>query len=519
MSFTKCIPKQLTSCSLACLLALVSACGSEQQPAVRTTEADQITIDWPAVFGPAQRPQVDFPHAKHVKQLKEQGCKECHLIDEKGKQTPKLKHPVDFSAPQAYGNYFHGLCIGCHQERLDKNEKAGPVDCGACHRRGPPTTSLRSEIHFDNSLHYRHLKELDKKCEKCHHTYDEKLKKLVYKKETESACSDCHKDVDQGKNLSWKNAAHTDCAGCHVQRQDNKQKGGPVACVGCHDERERAKIKKLDKVPRLERKQPNQAWIHTKTATLNIVPFDHAAHETKARFCTACHHDGMKRCGECHTLQGERKGAGVTLEQAQHASGSSLACVGCHRQESLKPECSGCHEQMPVPPGRHGCVVCHAGPLAKGAPKQPSPELFAEVKPQALPETNKDSFPDKIKLDTGGKKYKPTEFPHLKIVKKLYALAGKSKLAARFHGGTEVFCAGCHHHSPSTPGASPKRPPSCASCHGAKSKPGQDLPDLKSAYHRQCIGCHQAMGLETMGVKKPFGCTGCHKEEDKEVAK
>jgi hypothetical protein len=519
MSLVTCTTKQITWISLVCLLGLVAACGSERQPDARAAEADLITIDWPAVFDPAERPQANFPHARHVKQLKRQGCKECHLIDQNGKQSPNLKRPADFSTARAYRDYFHDLCIGCHQKRLDENEKAGPVDCGACHKRGPAMVTLRSEILFDNSLHYRHLKALDKKCEKCHHTYDEKLKKLVYKKETESACSDCHKDVDQGKNLSWKNAAHTDCVGCHIQRKDKKQKAGPVDCVGCHDERQRAKIKKLDKVPRLERKQPNQAWIHTKTATSNIVPFDHAAHETKASFCTACHHDSMNRCGDCHTLQGDKKGAGVTLEQAQHAPGSTMACVGCHRQETLKPECGGCHAQMPAPPGRHSCAVCHAGPLAKGAPKEPPAELFLEAKHPALPEADKDSFPENIKLDTGGKKYKPTEFPHLKIAKKLYTLAGKSKLAARFHGNTEVFCSGCHHHSPSTPGTPLKRPPACASCHGAKAKPGQDLPDLKSAYHRQCIGCHQVMGLETMGVKKPFGCTGCHKEEDKEVAK
>jgi hypothetical protein len=37
------------------------------------------------------------------------------------------------------------------------------------------------------------------------------------------------------------------------------------------------------------------------------------------------------------------------------------------------------------------------------------------------------------------------------------------------------------------------------------------MPTLLGAYHRQCLGCHKAMGGEEK--ERPQSCTGCHKEK------
>jgi hypothetical protein len=66
---------------------------------------------------------------------------------------------------------------------------------------------------------------------------------------------------------------------------------------------------------------------------------------------------------------------------------------------------------------------------------------------------------------------------------------------------TGVLCAGCHHHSPPD-----ERVPACRSCHTDTARAGRDLPDLGTAYHRQCIGCHRAIGHAAQG------CTDCHQE-------
>jgi DnaJ-class molecular chaperone len=97
------------------------------------------------------------------------------------------------------------------------------------------------------------------------------------------------------------------------------------------------------------------------------------------------------------------------------------------------------------------------------------------------------------------KSYEPVRLPHSKIVAKLDAGARASSLANRFHERTDRLCTGCHHHSPV--GAPP---PQCRSCHGETAAATVDKPALLVAYHRQCIGCHQAMDI------KKQGCTDCH---------
>jgi predicted CXXCH cytochrome family protein len=151
-------------------------------------------------------------------------------------------------------------------------------------------------------------------------------------------------------------------------------------------------------------------------------------------------------------------------------------------------------------PSKRSCSVCHNGPLPRGPEATRSRAFPAEVTLAPLPKTS-DDFPATVLIKRLAREYKPSLLPHLKMVLKLDAIVRKSRLARQFHGVTEVTCAACHHRSPVS-----KRPASCASCHGPRAHRTRDQPGLKAAYHRQCIGCHQRMGI------KEQGCTDCHEE-------
>ncbi|RME20221.1 MAG: hypothetical protein D6806_16795 [Deltaproteobacteria bacterium] len=491
---------------VAAAMLAAGACG--QPPAKTNFTVADITIAWPEGLGKPERPLSWFPHLAHEKELEKEGCAECHRYDEKTRKfTPALKAKLDLNDAAELEKGYHDFCTGCHRQRREKGLKHGPDDCGACHLERAPAAPPRLQMFFDYSLHQRHQQAAKKKCEKCHHLYDEKKKKLYYEKDKEVACFDCHLDRDQGRNLSWPNAAHTDCLSCHLElKKKGEKKRGPVTCAGCHDEKERAKIKPVEKLERLYRKQKDRIWVQTKNTPAPMVPFDHKVHEGTSFFCTGCHHKALKPCGECHDVEGKGKDSGgIGLERAHHDPRSGISCLGCHLERADEKNCRGCHEQM----GRHGsehtCNLCHSGPAPEKAPKEPPAELFVEnPAPPPLPKESKTDFPKELVLDVGGKKYEKTKFPHLKVVTKLYKLTVKDHLAVSFMPKIEAFCAGCHHHQPLG-----QRPAACGSCHQLRPDLATDRPGLKEAYHRQCLGCHRAMGL------KKQGCTDCHKEEKK----
>ena len=76
--------------------------------------------------------------------------------------------------------------------------------------------------------HKKHSETLKIDCMKCHHTWK--------KGETSGKlCVDCHKDKDEGKTLSAKNAFHQDCyKGCHTEAKKAGKPAGPTMCNQCH---------------------------------------------------------------------------------------------------------------------------------------------------------------------------------------------------------------------------------------------------------------------------------------------
>ena len=127
-------------------------------------------------------------------------------------------------------------------------------------------------------------------------------------------------------------------------------------------------------------------------------------------------------------------------------------------------------------------------------------ETALRITPLVIPETS-DDFPEEVVIDVLAQTYEPSKLPHREIVEAMDKVVRPSRLAVRFHGGQPVPCSGCHHESPEG-----TRPPPCRACHTDAARPPADMPALDSAYHRQCIGCHQQMGIDETG------CTDCHEE-------
>lgn len=265
-------------------------------------------------------------------------------------------------------------------------------------------------------------------------------------------------------------------------------------------------MQRVKDAPPPQRGQRRAMWMTTEKASDGDVPFDHKLHEGQVSSCSACHHESIGKCEACHTELPGARGGGITLNGAFHQAGSELSCVGCHRERSNEGACAGCHHMLPVPPGQASCELCHSDPPPSREAADPDASLLAALAPvelAALPAFS-DSFPQALQLEVLADRYGPVRFPHGPIAAALDRAVRDSRLARRFHAKTETLCSGCHHRS------SPGDPtPTCRSCHGDENAAGRDLPELNAAYHRQCIGCHQAIGHPAQG------CTDCHQEARK----
>lgn len=489
--------------------AALAGCADDGHGSGPVLGPSTLVLRLPAELGELRRPAVPFDHGKHTAVLGKDSCKQCHSLQENGELRFHSVIPDTASADEAMHAY-HDRCITCHQDRSKAGEaKTGPVTCAECHDHHPGSVEQRAALHFDYALHHRHDKAENGKCETCHHVYDEKEGKLVYKEGEEAACSDCHGEKDEGRTLSLRRAAHDDCVSCHIAREAEGQKSGPQLCVGCHEAEQVNSYMTFDDeeakaVPRLMRGQPDKTWIRADGATAAMVPFDHAQHEGVTRNCSSCHHQTLRACKECHTLVGTSEGGFVPLERAYHDPNSTHSCVGCHQDEAQKTNCAGCHHALPAPPAEASCGKCHTGPTGPVDPAALPDPVLPPVQMGDLPPVSED-FPDEISLEyMPGGDYGPAKLPHRKIVERLDRAARQSGLAARFHGRVETLCAGCHHETPLG-----SRPPKCASCHANASEQVRDRPALKAAFHRQCIECHQQMEIKA-------GCTDCHAEASKE---
>jgi Class III cytochrome C family len=485
------------------LIGAVQGCTDDGHDSKPVLGPSTLVLQLPNNPGKLRRPAVAFDHAKHTAALGEDQCKTCHSVNATGAYS--FDYPVSAHASRDEAmNAYHDACMKCHEDQSKEGKSTGPVTCGACHDHQEGSSFARIAPRFDYSLHARHSKAEKDECKACHHVYDEKEQKLVYKKGEENGCRDCHGAQDEGRNLSLRNASHSACINCHASRAAKGEPAGPRLCAGCHGAQQLASIETMKDIPRLEREQPDSTWLFADGATAALVPFDHEAHEKVTQSCSSCHHKTVRACKECHTVVGKSEGGFVTLERAYHNASSTHSCVGCHAQQTREANCAGCHHAQPQSPQQSSCERCHTGPAGNTDPKSlPTPSL-PPVQLAGLPLTS-DDFPEELTLEYWpGGNYGPVKFPHRKIVERLDRAARDNKLAARFHGQVETLCAGCHHNTPLG-----SRPPKCASCHAAENEATHDRPGLKPAFHRQCVECHQQMEIKA-------GCTDCHAEASKE---
>jgi predicted CXXCH cytochrome family protein len=66
-------------------------------------------------------------------------------------------------------------------------------------------------------------------CNKCHHVFNDKGKLVEDESSEDQSCSECHELKASGKKPGLMKAFHTNCLGCHKEK--NK---GPVMCGQCH---------------------------------------------------------------------------------------------------------------------------------------------------------------------------------------------------------------------------------------------------------------------------------------------
>ena len=502
-------------------------------------------------FEELERPPVEFYHDKHTIALKKEGCGACHPQGESDNFIFRYPKLIDDRTEQGLMNAYHESCVGCHREISKAGRKSGFVTCGECHVSkgtskeyeyvpiGPDyylhledtyhTNCLlchkEGEEHvegdavsldwkdfylkrreeekatwpkggFDHYLHDKHEKVLQGRCRDCHHTYNEEKGKLVYEEGTESSCRDCHGNKDEGKVLSFRNAAHMSCIDCHMQLEKVSEKGGPLECGECHVEGKTRSRKEMTDIPRPDRGQPERVIISIENARMKSVPFDHKSHEAQTPSCRTCHHEELTACKECHTEMGSIKGGGINLARAYHEVSSERSCVGCHESEKKASFCAGCHQSMEGGLTKSSCLTCHTGPSVK----RDFPKVNYDPD-DLLPE----NLPEEMSLNVLEKDYMPAKFPHRAIIKKLNDISNNNELADFFHKDQSTVCSGCHHYSPME---QKKQVPRCSTCHSIKKEPRTtSIPSLLGAYHRQCLGCHKDMGIE------PVGCAGCHAEK------
>ena len=531
-----------------------------------------------------EMPPAVFLHDEHTKALAASGkdCTVCHTATVNG-HTVKFQRTEDGTDSKKLENLYHNGCIGCHKDMAGKNQKTGPLDgeCRACHDTKLPYKAKQAPVKMGSgSLHALHVNSSsivnpsnsDANCGACHHVYDAKLKKLVWKKGQEDACASCHGDKAEGSKPSLQTAVHTKCVWCHetvgqtsrafyadqmkakkaqepkgsaksekelkaeaaaeAAAIDAAVKTGPTTCAGCHTEEAQAKFRQVNPVPRLMRGQPDATVLlpvanaETKRpvgapeAGMKPVVFNHKAHEA-TNDCRVCHHVRISACSDCHTVEGKKEGNFVTLATAMHKKTAEASCVGCHQQTVLqKKECAGCHGSVPVMP-ENACGTCHKdvkgitpAQIADGSAFELTKEQRATIAAENLAAEKAPATP-----------LSPADMPETVTIGALSndfepcVFPHRKIYEALVKGANNSPLAGAFHTSPTSmcgachhnsPVADLKSPPKCASCHGIEADKMAVTGNRPSlkAAYHQ-----QCMAChDRMQIAKPAAtdCAGCH---------
>jgi hypothetical protein len=154
-------------------------------------------------------------------------------------------------------------------------------------------------------------------------------------------------------------------------------------------------------------------------------------------------------------------------------------------------ECAGCHYYIAgmdvetMNPRKSTCAACHSGRSGMAMPR-----LLATPAVQ-----------EEIEINVLAKDFEASKFPHRDVIGALVSISNDSRLATYFHRDVQTLCRGCHHQSTA---AAEFQTPQCRNCHMVEQNLNRTK--LLSAYHGQCLGCHEKMEM-TKGRK----CLECHK--------
>ncbi len=485
---------------------------------------DLIVIERTDAFGSLQRAPVAFRHELHTEALQEDGCKTCHDLDDEGRPIPTFARGE--MGWRDLLDTYHEECIGCHTERADSGDKTGPRTCGTCHVPRVAHVSSRLPAGLDLAVHQRHIDAFDEACETCHHVHDEESDELVHVEGEESSCRDCHREVADGDVMSFGDAAHRSCVGCHEVHEGDPV--GPTNCSGCHLDGEIDPLTPQPDVARLDRDQPDTTTISLEGAWFLDVEFDHRKHESLAASCRTCHHEKLDKCGTCHTYEGTEEGDFVRLGEAFHEPSSNRSCTGCHVELARRDErCAGCHGDgdLAAGPAQGACEVCHADQAAVLAALQGGATMADLPDPTPDEEQSEDQDSERfwdppapppddlsaeVEIGHFAERYEVVTFKHADHVEKLMEAGEQLPLATPFHSGKAFTCIACHHTADVN-----EDNELCTSCHGQRATPDDDLTaplDAIDAYHRQCVGCHQRMDARTEEGDRPVECADCHAE-------
>lgn len=148
--------------------------------------------------------------------------------------------------------------------------------------------------------------------------------------------------------------------------------------------------------------------------------------------------------------------------------------------------------QKHAPPQRTEirCQTCHACPK----PTKTDPCLVACPRMHVITgHESGQTGPDVLVMGEKSGQHGPVRFAH-----RLHAEMSEMS------GG----CYGCHHYN-----STAMTILSCKECHPKeRTRTDISMPDLKGAYHRQCMDCHRQWTHST-------SCSGCHKKESPEAAR
>lgn len=412
---------------------------SAQADAAKPPRPDVIRI---AIGDAAQRemPPALFKHDSHTRDLAKVGkdCTVCHA-DLQGaspfayvpeRKGPAGKGPADAKTFAAQQNAFHKSCIGCHADMEARSQKTGPLDgeCRVCHSDRPVAVETLP-VNMDKSLHAVHVNspfivspdDPAANCGVCHHSYDTVLKKLVWERGTEQACSVCHGPAAVGSTPSLKNAMHDSCVKCHADmtltaraamsksddgktadskpandhkdkkdRKGKKDKGpqglpvpadlktGPETCAGCHSAAGQAAFPRLENPPRLLRGQPD-ATVLLPVGNAQVDAASTFKGETRQPLGSAAsgmnpvlfnhksHEAATDSCSVCHHVRIDNGGCSTCHTVEGRPEGKFVQLGKAMHDPSAPQSCVGCH--MRVTTTDPTCAGCHIAvkPMAQSS--------------------------------------------------------------------------------------------------------------------------------------------------------